>query len=193
MTSPSTDRRYGVSPGTAIKAPCVAATTAAITLSGEQTIDGVAVVTDDRVLVKNQTTSSENGIYVCDTGTWTRDIDANGNRDIVNGTLVKVNGGSTNASGLWVTSTTDPCTIGSTAITYANSGVISGLSTYAVATAGQTAVTVPLYATGGYLQVTVNGLVQRLGASYDYVETNTVTITFNSGLTVGDVIGVRML
>jgi phage-related tail fiber protein len=193
MTSPSTDRRYGLNAGIAIKAPCVAATTAAITLNGEQTIDGVSVVTGDRVLVKNQSSSADNGIYVCDSGDWTRDIDANGNRDIVNGTLVKVNGGSTNAAGLWVTSTTDPCTIGTTAITYANSGVISGLSTYSVATASQTAFTVPVYAAGGYLQVTRNGLVQRLGASYDYVETNTTTITFNAGLTVGDVVGVRML
>jgi hypothetical protein len=52
-------------------------------------------------------------------------------------------------------------------------------------------VTVPSYAAGGYILVTLNGLLQRLGASYDYVETNSTTITFTSGLTVGDVVSVR--
>lgn len=47
-----------------------AATTANITLSGPQTIDGVSVVAGDRVLVKDQTTQSENGIYVVETGAW---------------------------------------------------------------------------------------------------------------------------
>ena len=44
----ATDRRFGYSGEVAIKGPCVAATTANITLSGTQTIDAVAVVVDDR-------------------------------------------------------------------------------------------------------------------------------------------------
>jgi len=51
------------------------ATTANITLSGTQTIDGVAVVAADRVLVKNQTAPAENGIYLCAAGAWTRAAD----------------------------------------------------------------------------------------------------------------------
>ena len=51
MTSTSTDRIDGLSAALAIKAPVRVATTANITLSGEQTIDGVAVVEHDRVLV----------------------------------------------------------------------------------------------------------------------------------------------
>ena len=58
------DRRTGLTGATAIKQPCRVATTANLTLSGTQTIDGVAVVADDRVLVKNQTTATQNGIYV---------------------------------------------------------------------------------------------------------------------------------
>lgn len=53
------------------------ATTANITLSGTQTIDGVAVVAGDRVLVKDQTAQAENGIYVVAAGAWSRAADAN--------------------------------------------------------------------------------------------------------------------
>jgi hypothetical protein len=57
-------------------------------------------------------------------------------------------------------------------------------STAVVATGGQTIVTVPEYGLGGYLLVTVNGIVQEYNV--DYAETNTTTITFTSGLTAGD-------
>ncbi len=50
-------------------------TTANITLSGEQTIDGTAVVDGDRVLVANQSTGTQNGIYVASTGAWARAAD----------------------------------------------------------------------------------------------------------------------
>jgi phage-related tail fiber protein len=51
------------------------ATTANITLSGTQTIDGVAVVAGDRVLVKSQTAPAENGIYVVSNTSWSRSLD----------------------------------------------------------------------------------------------------------------------
>ena len=53
------------------KNPVTAATTANITLVGTQTIDGVALVAGNTVLVKNQTVSSQNGIYQVNTGAWT--------------------------------------------------------------------------------------------------------------------------
>ena len=59
--------RLGTSPEEGIKAPVVVATIANITLSGEQTINSVAVVAGDRVLVMNQTDPVENGIYVAAT------------------------------------------------------------------------------------------------------------------------------
>lgn len=100
-----------------IKAPVRAATTAAITLSGEQTIDGVAIVTGDRVLVKDQASSIANGIYVCDTGTWSRANDWDGSYDAANGTLIKVNSGTAN-SGFWYASGTDPIEVGTDAVTF---------------------------------------------------------------------------
>ena len=57
------------------KDSCKVATTANITLSGTQTIDGISVSADDRVLVKDQSTASENGIYICAAGSWSRASD----------------------------------------------------------------------------------------------------------------------
>jgi hypothetical protein len=65
-----------VAQGLDVKASVLVATTANITLSGAQTIDGVSVVAGDRVLVKDQTTQADNGIYVAATGAWARSADA---------------------------------------------------------------------------------------------------------------------
>jgi hypothetical protein len=65
----------GVAQGLDIKDSCKAATTANITLSGTQTIDGISIVADDRVLVKDQSTQTENGIYICAAGAWSRAAD----------------------------------------------------------------------------------------------------------------------
>jgi uncharacterized cupin superfamily protein len=117
MTSVQIDIRDGLSSSTAIKGPVRCATTANITLSGEQIIDGIAVVTDERVLVKNQTTGSDNGIWICDTGPWRRAKDFNKTRDVKTGTLVLVNGGTTGA-GIWQVTAADPISIGSSSIAF---------------------------------------------------------------------------
>ena len=65
----------GVAQGLDIKEAARVATTADITLSGTQTIDGISVVADDRVLVKNQNTATENGLYLCKASSWTRTDD----------------------------------------------------------------------------------------------------------------------
>jgi len=123
MSTTSTDRRQGLNSSIAIKVPCIVATTANITLSGTQTIDGVAVVADDRVLVKNQTTASENGIYVVAAGTWTRATDWDGSNDVAQGTIVNVVQGSTN-TGLWHVTTTGTITPGTTSVALAKILVI---------------------------------------------------------------------
>lgn len=73
-----------------------AATTANITLSGAQTIDGVSVIAGDRVLVKDQSTASQNGVYVAASGAWSRATDADSWAELVSQT-VAVEEGSTNA------------------------------------------------------------------------------------------------
>ena len=113
----STDRLFGIETSVAVKAPVRVVTTANITLSGEQTINSVAVVDGDRVLVKNQTNSVENGIYTASTSAWSRTEDFNGTRDVVNGTLVVSNN---DTSVYWRVTTADPITPGTTAITFAS-------------------------------------------------------------------------
>lgn len=94
-----------------------AATTASITLSGAQTIDGVSVVAGDRVLVKNQSTASQNGIYVVASGAWTRSLDTNEWDELVSA-FTFVEQGTVNANSGWLSTVTAGGTIGTTAITW---------------------------------------------------------------------------
>lgn len=122
MASDVVTRLRGVKSSQAIKVPCKVATTANITLSGEQTIDGVAVVgavgstAADRVLVKDQTTASENGIYDVSTGAWRRTADWDGIGDIVSGTTVYVTSGTAGA-GRYKVTTTGTIVVGTTSVT----------------------------------------------------------------------------
>lgn len=113
-----TDRKQGLIGDLGIKKAVRVATTANITLEGLQTIDGVSLATNDRVLVKNQTTLTENGIYDASTGSWTRSLDFDGNGDFVNGTLIFVSDGSINTRRLFSTIVTDPVTIDSSSIQF---------------------------------------------------------------------------
>lgn len=108
MTSTYLDRLQGIETSVAIKAPALVATTANITLSGEQTIDGVAVVSGDRVLVKDQTSAIDNGIWEVSTGTWSRSEDFNGPRDAVMGTRAFVVSGTANGNREWMLTTVSP-------------------------------------------------------------------------------------
>lgn len=129
------------------------ATTANITLSGNQTIDGVTTNTGDRILVKNQTTTSENGIYVTAGGAWARATDADANSEVTSGLYVFVTEGTTNGDSGWVLSTDDPITLGTTGLTFVQftgAGQItagSGLSKSGNTLSVDTAVTATLTAT----------------------------------------------
>lgn len=101
MPSTFTSRLEGLTTSVAVKAPCRVATTAAITLSGLQTIDGVALSAGDRVLVKNQSSTIDNGIWIASVGAWTRAADFDGTLDAVGGTQAMVIAGATNANTYW--------------------------------------------------------------------------------------------
>lgn len=103
------DRFDGVNSGAAIKVPCACATTGNITLSGLQTIDGLTLLGNERVLVKNQTDSTQNGIYVASSSAWIRAKDFDGANDIVTGTMVFVAGGvAQDATDWYVSTANDP-------------------------------------------------------------------------------------
>ena len=105
--------------GLDVKESVRAATTANITLSGTQTIDGVAVIAADRVLVKNQTTASTNGIYVVAAGAWARSEDADVSAEVTAGLFTFVEEGTANGNAGFVLTTDNPITIGTTGLTFA--------------------------------------------------------------------------
>ena len=127
-----------VAQGLDTKASVVAGTTANITLSGAQTIDGISIVATDRVLVKNQTLPQNNGIYLCASGAWTRATDMNTWAQVP-GAYVFVETGTTLADTGWVCTSDAGGTLGTTAITWAQfSGAGSGVSAISFGTTGLT-------------------------------------------------------
>jgi len=112
------------------KASCVAATTANITLSGAQTIDGVSLTAGDRCLVKNQTAQADNGIYVVATGSWTRATDMDTWAEVP-GAFTFIEQGTVYADTGWVCTSNAGGTIGVTAITWVQ---FSGAGTYSAGT-----------------------------------------------------------
>ena len=114
------------SEGLDVKQSCKVATTANITLSGTQTIDGVAVSADERVLVKDQSSASDNGIYLCKASTWVRSDDLATGADAA-GAFTFVEQGSTNAD-IGFVCTTDTATVGTNNLsfsTFSSSGNVT--------------------------------------------------------------------
>lgn len=88
-----------------------------LTLSGAQTIDGVAAVAGDRVLATGQTTASANGVYVVAAGAWTRATDADATGEITPGATWYVEEGTTYGGSTWRCANTGTVTLGTTSIT----------------------------------------------------------------------------
>jgi hypothetical protein len=109
----------GVALGLDVKEAVRVATTGPITLSGAQTIDGVSVVAGDRVLVKNQSTASTNGIYVAASGAWARSEDANTSAEVNPGMFTFVTEGTLYADTGWVLTTDGTIDLGVTDLAFA--------------------------------------------------------------------------
>ena len=144
------------------------ATTANITLSGLQTIDGYTTVAGDYVLVKNQSTQANNGIYVASASTWSRASFMSTWSQVV-GSFSFVQNGTTQANTGWVAIVPETGTIGVTAITFTQ---FSGAGTYTAGTGltltgtqfsiTNTGVTAASYTLGNF---TVNAQGQLTAAS----------------------------
>jgi hypothetical protein len=105
----------GLHPKQAVRA---ATTTNIATLSGALTVDGVSLVAGNRVLVKDQTTASQNGIYVVASGAWTRATDADIWDELISA-YVFVQEGATNADIGFICTVDSGGTLGTTAVTFA--------------------------------------------------------------------------
>ena len=147
---------------------CRSATTANISLATDlengDTLDGVTLATDDKVLVKNQTTTSQNGIYVVvASGTASRDPDFDTVAELA-GQLTIIKEGTTNADTMWLC-TTDSGTIGVASITFTQIFPSAGgtVTSVAVADAGASEFTItgsPITSTG-----TINLAIDSIGAA----------------------------
>ena len=147
------------------KDPARASTTANITLSGAQTIDGVSIVAGDRVLVKNQTTGSANGLYLAAAGAWTRATDFDAASEVL-GAAVFVSEGTTQGNQVWLMTTDAPITIGTTALTFAQVG---GGASY---TAGN-GITI----SAGVIAVDAGVVARKASATVGDGTTTTITVT----------------
>jgi len=104
--------------GLDVKMSVRAASTANLTLSGEQIIDGVSCVAGDRVLVKDQTDASENGIYVVASGSWNRAADADTSAKVTGGMFTFVEEGTAAADSGFTLTTDGAIVLGTTALTF---------------------------------------------------------------------------
>lgn len=112
------DNIAGLSWKNEVRIATTAAGTLATSFANGQTIDGTALVTGDRILIKDQSTQTENGIYiVASSGAPTRATDADSANEI-NGAAVYVTNGTTNGGTRWVCNVTGTITLGSTNITF---------------------------------------------------------------------------
>ena len=173
------------SAGLDAKDACRVATTANITLSGEQSIDGITTTTD-RVLVKNQSTGSQNGIYVSASGSWARSTDADADSEVTSGLYTFITEGTANGSQGFVLTTDDPITVGSTALVFSQfSGVGDLVGGTGIDKTGNTiAIDATVATLAGTQSLSNKSLVApALGTPASGVATNITGLVATTGLT----------
>ena len=139
-----------VAQGLGPKAACAVGTTVNITLSGLQTIDTYTTVAGDRVLVKNQTSSQFNGIYVASASTWTRAVDMDVWSEVSGAYTVILNGGQANTGYVCTASKTGTIDVtampwvqfSGSATYFAGTGLTLASNTFSITNTGVTAASV---------------------------------------------------
>ena len=143
-------------------------------------IDGIALAVNDRVLLKAQTTGSENGIY-----TWqgaavpmVRAVDFDSNTEVTAGAVIIVEEG-TNADQLWLLTTNNPIIVGTTSLTFSRLGG----APFATLVGDGVTQTLPVVHNLGTRDVTVtvyrnSGLFVEVFPEVRHTDANTVTLRF---------------
>lgn len=182
----------GLSPKAAVRA----ATTGSVTLSGTQTIDGVSLTAGDRVLVKNQSSAADNGVYIVGVGSWSRAPDAD-TWDKLVGAYVFATEGTTNGDLAFVCTSDGGGTLGSTNVDFdtfqsatdltAGDGLTKSGNELSVQVAGDGLTTASgSLALDGYVEdlagLGSNGLIVKNGTS----ATSVVLATSGSGLSISN-------
>jgi hypothetical protein len=165
--------------GLDVKQSVRAATTAALTivsgLENGDTIDGVTLATGDRVLVKDQSTASENGVYVVNaTGAPTRATDFDTTAEVTPGAFTFVEEGTANGDSGWVLTNNGTITVGTTGLVFAQ---FSG--------AGQITAGAGLTKTGNTIDVV--GTSNRITVNADSVDIASTYVGQSSITTLGTV------
>lgn len=158
-----------------------------LTLSGEQTIDGV-LTSASRILVTGQTTAANNGIYVTAAGAWSRSTDADTSAEVLPGLLVYVASGTSYGESIWALDTLGAITLGSTALSFKNQ---TPKANYESLTLNGTDITnqykdLAFTIAPNSLQLSISGVMQYLTDDYTLSTVSGVTrITFGTSLGTG--------
>lgn len=113
----------------AVRAATSTAGTLASSFANGSVIDGVTLATGDRILIKNQASGSENGVYTVNaSGAPTRATDADASNEVPPGMVVPVAEGTANADSLWILTTNAPITLNTTALSFSKIPIGGGSS-----------------------------------------------------------------
>ena len=171
-----------------------AATTANIDLSADlqnsDTIDGVTLVTGDRVLVKDQSTASQNGLYtVVSSGTASRDTQFN-TIDELSGQMIVVNQGTANDNKIFLCTTNNTATLDSDSITYnvitpSNVGTVTSIG-IADAGAGEITVGNTPITSNGNITLAINSIADtKLGTISTANKVSLTALNIDGGSDIG--------
>lgn len=170
----------------AVRAATTANGTLATAFANGQTIDGVTLATGDRILLKDQSTGSENGIYVVQaSGAPARASDADGSGELVANATVLVSEGTTQADTAWTCTTNGDITVGTTATAWAQVGGGTtytagnglGLSGGAFSVTAHTGISV----TGSGVAIDTSIVARKYAANIGDGSNTTLTVTHNLG------------
>jgi hypothetical protein len=182
--------------------------------NGALTVDGYAVQTDDRLLIKNEATGANNGVYVVTNPgssgapyVLTRATDFDDSANITPDSYFFVEGGSTNAASGWLMTTSEPITVGTTVIVFtqfsSSSAYLAGMgltltdNTFALTNSSITIAGHPV-SLGGSQALAASDLTNGTTGAGDIVLATAPTIaspTFTgtvSGLSAGEISGLAV-